>query len=105
MRVFHESLSICVCASFSFGFENGMWDLLYYSQVIAYLFTLNDYDTMSKVEYNKKPEIRNKAEYHVHIFLQTQRQNQKDTYASHNKAILMGARQSCKKTEMTTNMS
>ena len=28
MRVFREHLSICVCASFSFGFEDGVWDLV-----------------------------------------------------------------------------
>ena len=24
----YESLSICMCASFSFGFDGGMWDLI-----------------------------------------------------------------------------
>ena len=29
VRVFHERLSfLCVCPSFPFGFEGGMWDLL-----------------------------------------------------------------------------
>ena len=27
-RVFRERLSICVCASFPFGFEGGMWDFI-----------------------------------------------------------------------------
>ena len=26
--IFHERLSVCVCASFSFGFEGKMWDLI-----------------------------------------------------------------------------
>ena len=28
MRFFRESLSIVACASFPFGFESGMWDLI-----------------------------------------------------------------------------
>ena len=28
MRVFRERVSICVCASFPFDFEGGMWDLI-----------------------------------------------------------------------------
>ena len=28
VRVFRERLSICVCASFPFGFEGWMWDLI-----------------------------------------------------------------------------
>ena len=28
MRVFRERLSICMCASFPFGFEDGVWDLI-----------------------------------------------------------------------------
>ena len=28
MRVFSEGLSVCLCASFPFGFEGGMWDLI-----------------------------------------------------------------------------
>ena len=28
MFVFRESLSVCVCTSFSFGFDAGMWDLI-----------------------------------------------------------------------------
>ena len=27
VRVFRERLSVCLCASFPFGFEGGMWDL------------------------------------------------------------------------------
>ena len=28
MRVFRGRLSICMCASFPYGFEGGMWDLM-----------------------------------------------------------------------------
>ena len=28
VHVFHERLSIYICASFPFGFEGGMWDLI-----------------------------------------------------------------------------
>ena len=28
MRVFCKHLSVCVCASFPFGSEGGMWDLI-----------------------------------------------------------------------------
>ena len=28
VHVFHESLSVCMSASFPFGFEGGMWDLI-----------------------------------------------------------------------------
>ena len=28
MRVFRERLSICICASFPFGFEGRVWDLI-----------------------------------------------------------------------------
>ena len=28
IRVFRERLSVCVCASFPFGFEGGMWELI-----------------------------------------------------------------------------
>ena len=28
MRVLRERLSICECASFPFGFEGGVWDLI-----------------------------------------------------------------------------
>ena len=28
MRVFRESILVCLSASFSFGFEDGMWDLI-----------------------------------------------------------------------------
>ena len=27
-RVYCKTLSICMCASFTFGFEGGMWDLI-----------------------------------------------------------------------------
>ena len=37
-------LSSCECASFPFGFDGGMWDLivLIYLLVISFLFTLNN---------------------------------------------------------------
>ena len=28
VRVLRECLSVCVCASFPFGFEGGIWDLI-----------------------------------------------------------------------------
>ena len=28
VRVFHDYLSICMCASFPFGFEGRMWDMI-----------------------------------------------------------------------------
>ena len=28
VHVFRERLSVCVCASFSFGFKSWMWDLI-----------------------------------------------------------------------------
>ena len=37
---FVNILSIGVCASFSFGFEGGMWDSIVLFFIIAFLFTL-----------------------------------------------------------------
>ena len=39
MRVFRERLSICVCASFHFGFEGGMWDSIILILINAFLFS------------------------------------------------------------------
>ena len=49
VRVFRERLSMCLCASFSFGFEGGMGDLIVvipdhclscYFAVLFYSFTV-----------------------------------------------------------------
>ena len=40
VRVFREHLSICVRASFHFGFEIEMWDLIVLIPSHAFLFTL-----------------------------------------------------------------
>ena len=40
MRLFRERLSICVCSSSSFGFENGMWDLIVFLIMPFYFFYL-----------------------------------------------------------------
>ena len=39
VRVFRECLSVCVCASFPFGFKGGMWDLIVLVPGHAYLCT------------------------------------------------------------------
>ena len=37
MRVFREHLSVCVCSTFFFSFEGGMWDLIVLILDLAYL--------------------------------------------------------------------
>ena len=38
--VCHEILSVCICASFSFDFEDGMLDMIVLFLIIVCLFTL-----------------------------------------------------------------
>ena len=42
VRVFREHLSICVCISFPYGFEDGMWDLIVLVPDYCYLFIYLD---------------------------------------------------------------
>ena len=40
LRVFHERLSVCVLASFPYVFEGGVWNLIIFIPIIAFLFIL-----------------------------------------------------------------
>ena len=42
VRVLRERLSICVCASFTFGSEGGMWDsiVLVHDHYLSFYFTV-----------------------------------------------------------------
>ena len=50
-RVFRQRLSVCLCASFRFGFDGGMWDLIVFL-IIAYLFTLDLFFLMKAPTYS-----------------------------------------------------
>ena len=43
MRVFRERLSVCMCASFPFGFEDGMWDVIVFvaDHCLSFYFVFN----------------------------------------------------------------
>ena len=45
VHVFRERLSICVCPSFPFGFEGGMWDVLIPDHCLSIYFLYKLYGT------------------------------------------------------------
>ena len=55
---YHEMLSICLCASFPFGFEGGMWDLIVPDHCPAFYIL---YVSRRRIDYNIDTFIR----YHV----------------------------------------
>ena len=41
--VFHERLSICMCVSYPFGFEGGMWDVIAPDHCLSFYFLTSSY--------------------------------------------------------------